>query len=173
MPAYSHSLLCRSDPSRIGPPGQLVKFGTIASGVLFIKRYSQVKESIPWVSCASGNVFMKSPIFWCMRLGLGNPPQFGAPPSLFCARPLYPQEVLKVPIGVNNNLIKCSEVHKCLGSLWSVCYKIKRSLTHCIIESPSEWMSVEVTLWAVLRLFLLINQSHHQKYYFKIKQIKA
>ena len=30
---------------------------------------------------------------------IGNLPyfgQFGAPPSLFCARPLYPQEVLKV-----------------------------------------------------------------------------
>ena len=39
---------------------------------------------------------------------IGNLPyfgQFGAPPSLFCARPLYPQEVLKVPVGVNNNLL--------------------------------------------------------------------
>ena len=30
---------------------------------------------------------------------IGNPPyfgQFGPPPSLLCARPLYPQEVLKV-----------------------------------------------------------------------------
>ena len=39
---------------------------------------------------------------------IGNPPyfgQFGAPPSLFCARPLYPQEALKVPVGVNNNLL--------------------------------------------------------------------
>ena len=39
---------------------------------------------------------------------IGNLPyfgQFGAPPSLFCTRPLYPQEVLKVPVGVNNNLL--------------------------------------------------------------------
>ena len=39
---------------------------------------------------------------------IGNPPyfgQFGAPPSLFCTRPLYPQGVLKVPVGVNNNLL--------------------------------------------------------------------
>ena len=39
---------------------------------------------------------------------IGNPPyfgQFGAPPSLLCARPLYPQGVLKVPVVVNNNLL--------------------------------------------------------------------
>ena len=39
---------------------------------------------------------------------IGNLPyfgQFGAPPSLFCARPLYPQEVLKVPVGDNNHLL--------------------------------------------------------------------
>ena len=39
---------------------------------------------------------------------IGNPPYFGqfeAPPSLFCTRPLYPQGVLKVPVGVNNNLL--------------------------------------------------------------------
>ena len=39
---------------------------------------------------------------------IGNPPyfgQFGAPPSLFCARPLYPQGVLKVPVGDNNHLL--------------------------------------------------------------------
>ena len=41
---------------------------------------------------------------------IGNPPYFGqfeAPPSLFCTRPfiIYPQGVLKVPVGVNNNLL--------------------------------------------------------------------
>ena len=39
---------------------------------------------------------------------IGNPPyfgQFGAPPSLLCARPLYPQGVLKVPVGDNNHLL--------------------------------------------------------------------
>ena len=30
---------------------------------------------------------------------------FPPPPSLICSRPLYPQEVLKVPVGVNNHLL--------------------------------------------------------------------
>ena len=37
-----------------------------------------------------------------------EPPLFWSiwpPPALFCARPLYPQEVLKVPVGVNNHLL--------------------------------------------------------------------
>ena len=28
-----------------------------------------------------------------------------SPPSLFRSRPLYPEEVLKVPVGVNNHLL--------------------------------------------------------------------
>ena len=37
---------------------QLAKFGTNASGILFslAGEIAQVKESIPWVRCASGNV---------------------------------------------------------------------------------------------------------------------
>ena len=39
---------------------QLVKFGTNASGILFLLagEITQVKESIPVVRCASGNVWM-------------------------------------------------------------------------------------------------------------------
>ena len=58
---------------------QLAKFGTNASDIPFSWRDNQVKESIPWVPCASGNVLKtlvisgaqgtKSPIdlFWTAK----------------------------------------------------------------------------------------------------------
>ena len=42
---------------KLEPIQVALQFGTNATGILLAGEITQVKEAIPWVRCASGNVF--------------------------------------------------------------------------------------------------------------------
>ena len=50
---------------KLEPIQVALQFGTNATGILLAGEITQVKEAIPWVRCASGNVF-------CQNCDLGH-----------------------------------------------------------------------------------------------------
>ena len=48
---------------KLEPIQVALQFGTNATGILLAGEITQVKEAIPWVRCASGNVFSQDTFF--------------------------------------------------------------------------------------------------------------